>query len=378
MKPVHRQLLALLLAVVLGSALCLSLYVWDNKYTRPGAQPMDGLLTLTDEELEQTDLHFLIHGWAFYPGVLLTPEEWTAHGTEHYMIYTSIGEHTRFDQPDGVTPHGYGTYVLTLELPEDPAQYGLELPEIYSAYRLYLNGNLELQVGEPDLEHYQPRTQNRMVTFTGSGFTTILLAVRDDSHFYSGLVYPPALGTPLAVNLSRGLRLGLAVCVTLCGVLGAALAAYFGVRMRHKNALLFALLCLAGSLFTAYPILHSAAPNTLVCLGDLRGLCHGGAGGNAAKPALSDPTPSCPDGGNRGLAVLPDSPLLRTAVSIPDDPGDESILPADFLLQDWFRGESVGSGPPGGPAAGPPGCAAVFRRRLLCNASSLGQTAAGL
>lgn len=220
---------------------------------------MDGLLTLTDEELEQTDLHFLIHGWAFYPGVLLTPEEWTAHGTEHYMIYTSIGERTRFDQPDGVTPHGYGTYVLTLELPEDPAQYGLELPEIYSAYRLYLNGNLELQVGEPDLEHYQPRTQNRMVTFTGSGFTTILLAVRDDSHFYSGLVYPPALGTPLAVNLSRGLRLGLAVCVTLCGVLGAALAAYFGVRMRHKNALLFALLCLAGSLFTAYPILHSAA-----------------------------------------------------------------------------------------------------------------------
>ena len=190
MKPVHRQLLALLLAVVLGSALCLSLYVWDNKYTRPGAQPMDGLLTLTDEELGQTDLHFLIHGWAFYPGVLLTPEEWTAHGTEHYMIYTSIGERTRFDQPDGVTPHGCGTYVLTLELTEDPAQYGLELPEIYSAYRLYLNGNLELQVGEPDLKHYQPRTQNRMVTFTGSGLTTILLAVRDDSHFYSGLVYP--------------------------------------------------------------------------------------------------------------------------------------------------------------------------------------------
>lgn len=73
MKPVHRQLLALLLAVVLGSALCLSLYVWDNKYTRPGAQPMDGLLTLTDEELEQTDLHFLIHGWAFYPGRAFSP-----------------------------------------------------------------------------------------------------------------------------------------------------------------------------------------------------------------------------------------------------------------------------------------------------------------
>ena len=67
MKPVYRQLLALLLAVVLGSALCLSLYIWDNKYTRPGAQPMDGLLTLTDEELEQTDLHFLIHAGPSIP-----------------------------------------------------------------------------------------------------------------------------------------------------------------------------------------------------------------------------------------------------------------------------------------------------------------------
>lgn len=380
MKPVHRQLLALLLAVVLGSALCLSLYVWDNKYTRPGAQPMDGLLTLTDEELGQTDLHFLIHGWAFYPGVLLTPEEWTAHGTEHYMIYTSIGERTRFDQPDGVTPHGCGTYALTLDLPETPAQYGLELPEIYSAYRLYLNGNLELQVGEPDLKHYQPRTQNRMVTFTGSGLTTILLAVRDDSHFYSGLVYPPALGTPLAVNLSRGLRLGLAVCVTLCGVLGAALAAYFGVRMRHKNALLFALLCLAGSLFTAYPILHSAAalpPRPWYALEISVGYAMVVLVVTLQNRLCQTRRPVALTVEIAGwlfcLAALCYG-LLSPYLTIP-------VMKVFSLLIFCFK---IGSAvyllgaPPGGPAAGPPGCAAVFRRRLLCNASSLGPTAAGL
>ena len=37
----------------MGSVLCLSLYTWDNKYTRPGTQPLDDLLTLTEEELEQ-------------------------------------------------------------------------------------------------------------------------------------------------------------------------------------------------------------------------------------------------------------------------------------------------------------------------------------
>ncbi len=256
MKPVHRQLLALLLAVVLGSALCLSLYVWDNKYTRPGAQPMDGLLTLTDEELEQTDLHFLIHGWAFYPGVLLTPEEWTAHGTEHYMIYTSIGEHTRFDQPDGVTPHGYGTYVLTLELPEDPAQYGLELPEIYSAYRLYLNGNLELQVGN--------RTWSTTSPAPRTAWSPLQEAVSPPSCWRCGMTpilqragLSPALGTPSS-QPQPGLRLGLAVCVTLCGYWGGA-GRLFRCADAPQNALLFALLCLAGSLFTAYPILHSAA-----------------------------------------------------------------------------------------------------------------------
>lgn len=73
------------------------------------------------------------------------------------MIYTSIRERTRFDQPSGVTSHGYGIHVLTLEFPKGPAQYGPELPEVYSAYRPYLNGNPELQIGEPDLKRYQPR-----------------------------------------------------------------------------------------------------------------------------------------------------------------------------------------------------------------------------
>ena len=80
--------------MVLGSVLCLSLYTWDNKYTRPGTQPLDDLLTLTEEELEQTDLHFLIHGWAFYPDVLLTPEEWAAQGGEQlHALHLHRGTH---------------------------------------------------------------------------------------------------------------------------------------------------------------------------------------------------------------------------------------------------------------------------------------------
>lgn len=256
MKVVRRQLFALLLAVALGSALCLSLNAWDNKCTRPGAQPMNGLLILSEEELARTELHFLIRDWAFYPGALLTPDELS--GAERYMVYTSVGQRTRFDQPDGRSPHGSGTYALTLSLPEEPAEYALELPEVYSACRLYLNGHLALQLGEPDPEAYLPRTQSRVVTFQGGGLVTIVLAVSDFSHFYSGLVYPPVLGAPQAVSLNRDIRLWLAVCVSLAGLLGAVFSCCFGLRARRSDALLFALLCLTAALFTAYPLLHAA------------------------------------------------------------------------------------------------------------------------
>lgn len=258
MKRIWKHLLAVILVLVAASALCLTLNRFDNKYTRPGVQPLEGLLVLSQNELNTHDVHFLVHGWSFYPGVLLTPEEFADGASERYMVYTSIGERTRFDFNDSDNPHGCGTYALHLRLPDTTATYALELPEIYSAYRLYIDGELKLQVGDPEKETYQPRTQNRVVVFDGSGTVTILLAVSDYSHFYSGLVYPPAFGTLSSINRMCGTRLILASCVSLIGLLGALLSCYLGIRMKHKNALLYSLLCLAATLFTCYPLLHTA------------------------------------------------------------------------------------------------------------------------
>lgn len=255
-KQIWKRLLCLFLILAAASALCLSLNRWDNKYTRAGTRGIDGILTLSRAELQENNLHFLVNGWTFYPSILLTPEELSQSGGGRYMFYTSIGERTRFDTGSD-NPHGCGTYVLTLVLPEEPGYYALEFPEIYSAYKLYLGDDLVLQMGDPEKETYTPRTQNRMVTFEAGGIVTILLAVSDYSHFYSGLVYPPAFGSPLSLNLMRGARLGLALCLSLTGLMTAALSCYMGARMRHRNSLLFSLLCLTAALFTGYPLLHS-------------------------------------------------------------------------------------------------------------------------
>lgn len=253
-----KRIVAFLLTLGLTSLLCVTMYFTDNKYNEEGLRAMDGLLLVRDGDLERHPVSHLVTGWAFFPDALLEPEEF-AHGfPDEYMVYTSIGERTRFDLTgDKNDPHGGGSYFLKLSLPDEPQTYAMELPEIYSAYQLYIGDRLVLQMGDPDPAHYTPRTQNHMITFDASGETTILLAVSDYSHFYSGMVYPPSFGTPLAVNMERGLRMGISLFANTLSLLAAALSFYFGLRMKHQNAKLFSLLCVVMCVFTSYGLTHS-------------------------------------------------------------------------------------------------------------------------
>lgn len=258
MSHILKRIGTLLLTVVLTSAICIFMYYNDNKYHENTPQAIAGFLVVEEGELESTPLRHLVSEWSLYPDVLLTPEDFTNGSPKDYMVTTAIGEKTRFDSlGDKNDPHGCGSYVMNMVLPEGVQTYALEVPEIYSAYKLYVNDRLVLQMGDPEPESYTPRTQNRMVTFEASGRARILIAVSDYSHFYSGMVYPPAFGTPLAVNTTRGMRMGIALFVDTLALLAAALALYFGLRMKHQNAKLFSLLCVVMCVFTSYSLVHS-------------------------------------------------------------------------------------------------------------------------
>ena len=260
MEHLAARLLTMLFTVALGCALCLVLYYKDNKYTSPGPQGIDGLLVLREADLTEDQIHYLIHGWAFYPDVLFTPAQLQEEGDDRYMTYCAIGEKTNFKTAASDDPHGCGSYVLTLLLPETERVYALELPEIYSAYRLYVNDTLVAQMGDPDEETYTPRTKIETVTFQASGRVTLLLAVRDASHYYSGLVYPPAFGLPGGVTLLRGLSLSLQVSALVLSLVCAAMAFFAGYRLQRQDAKLFGILCLFAALTTILQLLHRFIP----------------------------------------------------------------------------------------------------------------------
>ena len=131
--------IGIILTIILSSLFFITIYSVDNKYTQSSVQPIDGMLILTEDDLDNNPSNFLIRGWRFYPNVLLTPEQYNENASELYSTYVSIGENTGLTDENGVAPHGYGTYVLTLVLPEKTETYALYLPEIYCAYRLYID-----------------------------------------------------------------------------------------------------------------------------------------------------------------------------------------------------------------------------------------------
>ena len=255
MVSTAKKYAALYLVFLCSSLFFLGLYSFNNKYVQDTIQASNGILILSEQDIQKSPIRFLVSGWAFYPDILLTPEELQA--STYYMHYLSIGEQDNFSSPANPSPYGCGTYRMTFFLPESKEAYALEIPEVFSAYNLYLDNKLILQMGEPT--HGTPMLQNRMVTFYGGEPVTLTIAVSNYDYFYGGIVHPPAFGTMLAVNTSRGIRF--AVCLFNCTIafICALLSFYFSLRMKQKNTLLFGLICFAMCILSSYPVLHMLA-----------------------------------------------------------------------------------------------------------------------
>ncbi len=239
----YHTLLAVCLTLLLTSLLCLGLYRWDNKYARQEIQPIGGLLFYAPD----TDVCWLIREWMLYPDVLLTPED--IYDYSGYRTYGDIGGET-----DGEWERM--TYRLTLILPETVREYAMELPEVFSACRMYVNDRMVLELGDPSAETYREGIQSRVVTFSASGVTDILIASADHSGVRRGMTYPPAFGTPETVFAVREGRLLLHGGFVLLAVLGAGISLLFHLKGHWKRSLLSALLCLCTAVVSGYPLLH--------------------------------------------------------------------------------------------------------------------------
>lgn len=258
-KQHYLNYLHIVLVILLSSLLFLTLYNFDNKYTHNTPQAVNGHCILSKDDMEQYPSRFLIDNWLYYPNQILTPQEHNNADNDYEKKLLTIGDITQFYSNKTYSPYGCGTYVMNLYLPEGMATYALYLPEIFSSYTIYLNDRELSGVGNPNSQNYRAETANRMITFDydGSKPLTLLIAVRNESHFYGGMVYPPAFGLPEAIDHQRTISLGISLATSTLILIVALLVLYFGIKLKHKDALLFTLLCITCIGFTSYELLHT-------------------------------------------------------------------------------------------------------------------------
>ena len=258
-------------------------YRYDNKYQLHSPQPINGIFFYPEETDEPV---YLINGWQYYQGKLLTPEN-----IKNAFIladgYLAIGQYPGMESGNpNASPHGSMTYRLVLCLPDTPASYTLELPEIYSAYRLYIGDHLAASFGSPEPETYSPALRSGSVTFTASGDVSLLLAVSDWSHLYSGLVYPPAFGEPQAVQSLLDQKFAWSLAVTVLALILGFFQLSLSVLLKNRRTLLSGLICTAFAVSVSTTAIHRLFTTGIVPYYNLEIFCRYALYGLAALLVL--------------------------------------------------------------------------------------------
>lgn len=252
----RRYVWVLVVSAVAALALNVLTHMYDNKYSYPGEQAEFGILDMTEGGLAGSGYIFLTEGWEYYGGRLLGPADFA----DNSLIpdgYLYIGQSAGLDLGGESGAFGTGTYRIRILAKAGGERYRLEIPEIFSACKVYVNGELLLQQGNPEVGEYVPDIASESVDFALLPVTEIIIAASNYSHYYGGLIYPPAFGLSDAVErlimwrmLIKGIQCFFALVVAL------SYAAIYLWGGKDRLSLMFTLLCACYLIYNFHMFMH--------------------------------------------------------------------------------------------------------------------------
>lgn len=212
------------LAVLAASLLLL--YYGDNKYQTPPPYGDSGVLALSEQNLERNNPVFLIDGW------LLSDVR-----TENKPTY--IGEFSNLQRGQlAVLPHGKARYQLTLRYDGVPKTVSVDFPQLSTQYAVFLDGN----------ESARGIGNGRITFLLTPGDHVLVVETLSQMGYYSGMYFPPALGTDETIQRVENIQ---SFAYALAFLMPLALAAFtlFLWRAGGKLSRWFGLLCCCYALY---------------------------------------------------------------------------------------------------------------------------------
>lgn len=250
-----RVVITIFAVCVIASAFFCLLYTCDNKYNTQIKRSQDNAVLIPDsmneDGTQNQEVTWLIQGWEFYPDQLIYPDNLTGESTSIY-----IGQYFSFSKfhEDG-SPYGIGTYRLKLS---GKGYYTVMIPEVFSSCIVYIDDKKIDSSGS--ITPYKSYVKDLMFSFELNGTAELLIQTANYSHYYSGLTYPPAIGSSEAIIRLVTIRIlfyGFLVFTSLALALYAAVI-WFGTKKNKTSSENFwlGILGLSFSLRVCYPFIH--------------------------------------------------------------------------------------------------------------------------
>lgn len=185
--------------------------------------------------------------WKFYPEKLLNPNE---------IDGSTSGEPVYINVPgtwnsQGLKGQSFGTYYLKLiNLPQG-RMIGINMPNVYSSYKLFINDKLVAKNGQVGHDKGSTKPQWKMAVisfYSQQSVAEITLQVSNFHHFRGGIHKNISIGTFDVIQREKENDL-LANMLLFAGlvVLGSFFLMMYFIQLDHEkiNILFFALLCMA-------------------------------------------------------------------------------------------------------------------------------------
>lgn len=146
---------------------------------------------------------------------------------------------------------GYATYKLTVVLPRNIGPLTLVMPDVYSAYRLFINGKEATANGtvSTTAKGFVPHWQYRSVRLPeGVDTLTLILHAANFAHSKGGFKNAITIGKTYEVELGRNRAEAIDLLLTGCLLMGGLFfLGLFLLGNRDKAILLFSLYCIVYS-----------------------------------------------------------------------------------------------------------------------------------
>lgn len=232
------------------------LYKYDNKYTYKSIRASNGILTIDNNTFTKNKLIFLIDDWEFYNHKIFKPNDFMEQHTRPKYIF--IGQYPDFSmRKENQSPYGNATYRMRIKNEGRDRVLSLELPEIFCASEVWINGEMVSKLGDVGTEKYRPKIKNSVVSFVAKKDTEIIINVSNFSHYYGGLYYPPALGETKDISNMIFYRLLFysIICFTTFAIAIFSLAIWFFSK-KSKLYFYFGCMCIFFAIHVSYPFVH--------------------------------------------------------------------------------------------------------------------------